>query len=124
MNGFRGPFYYLVLGVVSTLLRDGFLAAKLISVLSAGASVLLLGRMFERLWGPKAGLLGALFVAGNVTLVPLAFRAGTDPLFLLLTVSVLALMLGGREGRAREWALAGAGGGGVPHATTAQRSRP
>ncbi len=111
MNGFRGPFYYLVLGVVSTLLRNGFLAAKLISVLSAGASVLLVGRMFERLWGPKAGLLGALFVAGNATLVPLAFRAGTDTLFLLLTVSALTLMLRGGEGRVREWALAGAAGG-------------
>ncbi len=107
MNGYRGPFYYLTLGALSTLLGDAFLAAKLISAAAAAAGIRLLGGLLGRLWNPTVGIAGALFVAGSPMFVRYPFRACTDLLYWVLIVGTITLLVAQDRQRIRSWALAG-----------------
>jgi 4-amino-4-deoxy-L-arabinose transferase-like glycosyltransferase len=90
-NGFRGPFYYVLLG----LLGQSFTAGKLLSVLASGVALRLLGRIVEALLDRRAALLAMLALGANPTFVELTFRAASDPVFLALFTGVLALCLPG-----------------------------
>jgi hypothetical protein len=106
MNGFRGPLYYLVLGVSSGVFRDAFLAGKILSAVSAALGIRVLGGLLRRLFGPAAAVFGALFVAANAVFVELAIRASTDAFYWLLFVSTVALLLRD-DPRRRRWGAAG-----------------
>ena len=111
MNGFRGPLYHLVLGGLAVLVRDGFLAGKLISVLSAAIGLRVLGGLVRRIFGSAAGLGAALFVAAVPIYLEHTFRAGTDAFFWMLFVASLALLFRPDDRTTRWWFLAGAAAG-------------
>lgn len=92
MNGFRGPFYYILLGAAAELFRDGFLAAKALSFVCAAAGVRVLGEAIRRLWDTPTAVIACLFVAANATFLEYSYRAGSDPVFWLLFVGAVALL--------------------------------
>lgn len=106
MNGFRGPFYYILLGVLSKVF-DAYAIGKVISVLSATAGLVIFGRFVRTLWGPAMALAACLFLAANTTMLEYTYRAGTDLLFWLFVVSVVALLLGREQPSLRRVAFAG-----------------
>lgn len=106
-SGFRGPFYYITIGFLGTALQDFFLAAKLLSVVSAAVGLRLAGALLRRLWDPMVGVCGALFLAANVHVVWFSIRACTDMVFWLLFVATLYLLLADERRTARRWAGAG-----------------
>ncbi len=95
LDGFRGPFYYLLLGVAGAILRDAFLAGKLLSMVAAAATLRVAGGMLRQTFGAAAGVAGALFLAANPVFVEYAVRASSDLPFLALFAGSLALVLGG-----------------------------
>lgn len=107
MSGFRGPFYYLVLGVLGSLFRDYFLIGKLISVFSAGVGLRITGGLLRRFWTPKVGVYGTLFIVANPVFLEYTYRACTDMLFWLLFTASLALLFSGDPHRMRSWMFAG-----------------
>ena len=106
MNGFRGPFYYLLLGVLSKFF-DAYVIGKTISVLSAAAGLLIFGRFVRSLWGPAMALAACFFIAANTTMLEYTYRAGTDLLYWMFVVSVVALLLGRDTPSFRRVAFAG-----------------
>ncbi|MBU1949899.1 MAG: glycosyltransferase family 39 protein, partial [Candidatus Eisenbacteria bacterium] len=111
MNGFRGPFYHLLLGLLILPFRDPFLTGKVISVVSAAAGLRLAGGIVKRFFGPLPAVCAILFIAGNKTFIEHTFRACTDMLFFALLAGVFLLIL--QEGRRslRNWVFAGAAAG-------------
>ncbi len=106
MNGFRGPVYYLITGFLDWSFLDAFTGAKILSAVSAAVVVRLAGGLVRTVVGPTAGLIAALFFAGNPAFIQYSFRACTDPFFLALFLGCLTLLLA--EGDTpRRWALAG-----------------
>ncbi len=109
MNGFRGPLYPLVLGALAAVVRDGFLAGKLLSVVAAAAGLRILGGLVRGLFGSAAALGAVLFAAAAPRFIDYTFRAGTDMVFWALFVSVLTLLFATDERPSvRKWAAAGA----------------
>jgi 4-amino-4-deoxy-L-arabinose transferase-like glycosyltransferase len=106
MLGYRGPFYYLLIGVLS-FLGDPFLLAKILSAVCAGISIRVIGGMLRRLWNPTVAVGGALFLAANLTLIDYSFRASTDLVYLALFAGSLALFFTENARHYRTWALAG-----------------
>ena len=106
VSGFRGPFHPIAIGILGTLVRDFFLAGKLLSAVSAAVALRLAGGLLRRLWNPTVGLCGALFLSANAQFALYTLRACTDLFFLALFVGVLSLLLH-ENTRARRWALAG-----------------
>jgi len=106
MLGYRGPFYYLLIGLISTV-GDAFLLAKILSAACVGISVRIVGGLLRRLWSPTAGIAGSLFLAANATLIQYSFRACTDLVYLTLFASTLALLFLETRRHYRTWALAG-----------------
>ena len=79
-NGFRGPFYYVLLGV----LGQSFMAGKLLSVICSGVALRLVGEIVATLLDRRAALLAMLALAANAVFVELSFRAASDPIFFAL----------------------------------------
>lgn len=118
MSGYKGPTYYLVLGVFSRIVAflggdfhfppapgPEFLAGKLISVLASGVALLAIGSICRRIAAEtlpqkaKAGAgvacaLSLIVVATNPTFIDYSFRAGTDMFAVALAVAAVALALG------------------------------
>jgi len=88
-NGFRGPFYYILLGV----LGQSFIAGKLLSVVAAGIGLRLLGSVAETFLGSRGALWAMLALAANAVFVELSFRAASDPIFFALFTGTLVLCL-------------------------------
>jgi hypothetical protein len=107
MNGFRGPFYYLLLGVSAAIFGDAFTVGKLLSVLGAAAGIRIVGELLRRLWNPMTGFCGALFLAASPTYLEFSFRASTDMVFFPLFVGSILLLLGPERPTARHWMAAG-----------------
>jgi len=108
LDGFRGPLYYLVLGALGEVLRNYFLAGKLLSMAVAAVSVRLAGGIVRARWGAPAGVVAAVFLAGNPVFAAHAFRACTDLVFLALFLGSLAAVIREDPERLRYWALGGA----------------
>ncbi len=105
LSGYRGPGYYLMVGVLDRL-GDGFLLAKVLSALSLGGSIWLLATLFENLWGRRPAWIGVLFLSGNTVLMQHAYRAASDMFFFLLFCAALAFTFAARS-TLRTWAAAG-----------------
>ena len=106
MLGYRGPFYYLLVGVLS-FLGDPFFLAKILSAVCAGTSLRLVGGLLRRLWNPTVAVAGTLFLAANPTLIQHSFRAGTDLAYLALFAGTMALIFPADHRNHRTWAAAG-----------------
>ncbi len=105
LSGYRGPGYYLIVGILDRL-GDGFHLAKILSALSLGGSIWLLGGLFENLWGRRPAWAGVLFLAGNTVLMQHAYRAASDMFFFFLFCAALAFTFISRP-TLRTWAAAG-----------------
>jgi 4-amino-4-deoxy-L-arabinose transferase-like glycosyltransferase len=106
MLGYRGPFYYLLVGVLSTF-GDPFLLAKILSAVCAGTSLRIIGGLLRRLWNPTVAVAGTLFLAANPTLTGYSFRACTDLVYLALFAGTVALIFTADGRHLRAWAAAG-----------------
>jgi hypothetical protein len=106
MLGYRGPFYYLVVGALSRL-GDPFLLAKILAAACAGISLRVIGGLLRRLWNPTVAVAGCLFLAANPTLIDHSFRAGTDLVYLALFAGAIALIFNPADKLGPNWAAAG-----------------
>ena len=111
MNGFRGPFYYLLLAGFSKLGLDLFVVAKVLSVLSAGAALWFTGDLVRRIWGRSSGLLALFLMASSPTLIDYSYRACNDMVFLALVAGSLNLLFRTEGSVVRRYAIAGVLGG-------------
>lgn len=107
MHGYRGPFYYLLIGVLSTL-GDTFLLAKLLSAACAGIGIRLIGGLLRKLWNPTVAVAGTLFLIANPTLIQYAYRACTDFVFWALFMGAMFLFFADSRRYLLTWAMAGA----------------
>jgi hypothetical protein len=103
--GVVGPVYEMTLALVGFLARDLFLAAKLISVAAAAASLLLWFRLLARRADTRVALLAILFIATNGFFFRYGNSATTDTLANALQAAALCLLLAAEGPRA----AAGAG---------------
>jgi hypothetical protein len=95
-----GPVYELTLALVGFLVRDLFLAAKLISVAAATASLLLWFRLLARRADTRVALLAILFIATNGFFFRYGNSATTDTLANALQAAALYLLLAAAGPRA------------------------
>ncbi len=105
LSGYRGPGYYVVLGLFGKLLGDFFLAGKVLSSISAAVAVRLVGALGERLFGFWVAVFASLFLASNLVLNTYAIRACTDPFFLMLVTLGLWIALASKLNK--RWAFTG-----------------
>ena len=98
--GVVGPIYELTLALVGFLIRDLFLAAKLISVVAASASLLLWFRLLARRADTRVALLAILFIATNGFFFRYGNSATTDTLANALQAGALCLLLANAGPRA------------------------
>lgn len=103
--GVVGPVYELTLALAGLIVRDLFLAAKLISVAAAAASLLLWFRLLARRADTRVALLTILFIATNGFFFRYGNSATTDTLANALQAAALCLLLAAESPRA----AAGAG---------------
>ncbi len=100
--GVIGPFYEIVLALAGFPIRDLFLAAETISVISAAAALLLWFAILERRIGARVALFAALFMAVNADFFRYGYSATTDAFATALQALVLWLLLT-RGARAATW---------------------
>ncbi len=103
--GVVGPGYEAALALVGFVVRDQFLAAELISVISVVAGVALWALLVARRADPRLAFALTLFLATNGTLFRYGYSATTDALAWALQALALFLLLA-RE-RPRSALLAG-----------------
>jgi len=113
--GVYGPVYEVVLAVVGAIARDDYTAARLISVLSAGALLAAAAWTARRRLGAAAAFVLALFIAVNATFFRYGYSVGTDMLASSLAVVSMALLL------SREGAVAATGAGALAGLATLTR---
>ncbi|MEN8007006.1 MAG: glycosyltransferase family 39 protein [Candidatus Krumholzibacteriota bacterium] len=106
LSGYRGPFYYLLLGAVSTF-GDAFLLGKILSAACAGVGIRIIGGVLRSLWNPTVAVAGSLFLAANPTLIRYSYRAGTDLVFWVLFAATLALLFAQTRRHYPTWILGG-----------------
>lgn len=88
-----GPLFEATLALVGFAVRDLFLAAELIALVSMTGALLLWGAILRRLSGGGLALLAMLFLATNATFFRFGYSATTDALALALQAAALALLL-------------------------------
>ena len=98
--GVVGPGYEVALALAGFVARDLFLAARLLSVAAACATLALWSFVVRRRAGAAAGLWTAALLAVNPTFVRYSYSATTDMLAVALQAGAVALMLGARGRRA------------------------
>lgn len=108
---YKGPLYGLILAALHGLLKPlGFgwyRSAQILSLLSTAGAMLLVYGLVRALGGRRAGL-AAMILTGAVCEVFIqAHKASSDPLFLLLSLSVAAAILVPQRVDRRLWLLAG-----------------
>ena len=103
--GVVGPVYELALALVGWIVRDLFLAAELISVLSTAAGVLAWFALLSRRASRRLAFFTVLFLVTNATLFRYGYSATTDALAFALQGIALYLLLA--VDRPRDAALAG-----------------
>lgn len=91
--GVVGPGYEVALAMVGALSRDLFLAAELISILGAAATLLLWFHLLRRRANARLALLAALVMAANPHFFRYGYTASTDALALALQAGALWLLL-------------------------------
>ena len=98
--GVVGPGYDLVLALAGLAVRNLFVAAELISVVSTVATLLLLSDLVARRAGPRVGFFAALLYAVNPWVFRFGYIASTDAFSIALQVLTLWLLLTRRGRRA------------------------
>ena len=103
--GVFGPVYEALLALFGLVVRDLFSAARLLSVLSAGATMLAWWSIARRAWGSVAAFFVVALLVVNPTFARYGYSATTDaPGLALFSLAAWTLLVpGGR------WRLAGAG---------------
>jgi len=91
--GVVGPGYELVLAMVGFLVRDLFIAAEVISMVSAAAVVMFWFYILRRRANSRLGLLAVSFIATNAHFFRFGYTASTDMLGLALAAAALFLLL-------------------------------
>lgn len=90
-----GPVYEIALALTGFVIRDLFLAAELLSVLSMTVAAWAWLRLLARRGDARLALAGVLLLACNGTFVRYGYAATTDALaFALQSVSLLVLLTG------------------------------
>lgn len=98
--GVVGPVYEIALGLLGFVVRDLFLAAKLLSIAAAVGTVALWRRILERRGDTRVALAMVLFLAVNPFLFRYGHSASTDALAIGLQAGCLALLLTAEGARA------------------------
>lgn len=111
MNGFRGPFYYIVLAAFSKVTPDLFTVAKILSVCSAGLALWFTSDLIRRIWGGAAGVVALFLMASSPTFIDYSYRACNDLVFLALVTGSLNLIFRTEGFLVRNWGIAGILGG-------------
>ncbi len=107
--GVVGPVYEVVLGLAGFVIRDLFLAAELLSVAAATATLLIWFRLLRARADARAGLGAVAFLAANAFFFRYGYAATTDALAIALQSWALLLVLTRSSGRAMVAAGAVAG---------------
>jgi hypothetical protein len=100
--GVIGPVYEFVLALVGLPIRDLFVAAHLISLVSVVAAWLLWYALLERRFDARHALIAGAFLATNGTVFRYGYSVTTDALALALQAATLYLLLA-RGGAASAW---------------------
>ncbi|HDS73903.1 MAG TPA: hypothetical protein ENN56_00030, partial [Firmicutes bacterium] len=87
LDGFKGPGYHIAVAAVGLIVRDLFLAAKLIAIVSASAVLLLTFRLVRAFLGAKAAWITFAVIATNAQFALYTIQVGTDVYFLALAVA-------------------------------------
>ncbi len=99
--GVFGPVYEALVALLALVVRDLFTAARLLSVLSAGAILLAWWAIARRLLGEIAALVLVALLIANPTLGRYGYSATTDgPAFALFSLAAWALVAAPRRGGA------------------------
>ena len=93
--GVVGPMHEMVLALVGFVVHDLFLAAELISAVSAAAALLLWHRIVRERAGAGPALLTVAFLAANAQFLRYGYAATTDALALAVQAVSLFLLLTG-----------------------------
>ncbi|HEY6867029.1 MAG TPA: tetratricopeptide repeat protein, partial [Candidatus Eisenbacteria bacterium] len=95
-----GPGYEVALALAGWIVRDPFVAAKLLSVAAAIATLALWSFVVRRRAGPAAGLWLPALLAVTPTFVRYAYSVTTDMCATALAAGAIALVVGARGRRA------------------------
>jgi tetratricopeptide (TPR) repeat protein len=98
--GVVGPGYEVALAIAGLVVRDLFLAAELLSVVSALVIAGVWHALLRRLADARLAFLALLFIASNPILFRYGFSATTDAFAVALQAAALGLLLAGRSPRA------------------------
>ncbi len=93
LDGFKGPGYHLAVAAVGFIVRDLFIAAKLIAIFSASAVLLLTFRLVRKYLGAKIAWVTFAVIATNAQFALYTIQVGTDLYFLALAVAAGYLIL-------------------------------
>ena len=104
-TGYHGPGYPTAIAVVGVLLRDLFLSAKLISVVSAVGLLVATGRVATALAGSRVAFLSVVFLGLNPALVRYSFAALSDVFGAVLFWSAMMVWASALDSRRRNLAL-------------------
>jgi hypothetical protein len=107
LDNFRGPGYEIALALFRLLIGDFFKAGMILSVCSAGITLLMLYGVVKRTFDPDTALLVAAGTAILPAFFSLGYTAGTDMFFVMLAFSVLYLII--RSDFTHSWFLLLAG---------------
>jgi len=107
LDNFRGPGYEIVLALFQLIVGDFFKAGMLLSVCSAGITLLLLYGVVKRAFDADTALLVAIGTAVIPAFFTFSYTAGTDMFFVVLAFSVLYLLI--RSNLTHPWLLLLAG---------------
>lgn len=91
--GVVGPVYELLLAAAGLIVRDFFVAAELLALVSMTATLWLWFRIVRARAGALAGVLTTLLLAANPQFFRYGYAATTDAPALALTAGALALLL-------------------------------
>lgn len=115
LDGFKGPGYHLAVAAVGLLVRNLFIAAKLIAIVSSSAVLLLTFRLVRKHLGAKVAWIAFAVIATNAQFALYTIQVGTDLYFLALAVAAGYLILDrpgvSRTRHVRRAFIAGALGG-------------
>jgi len=92
--GVIGPGYEVALGLLGFLVPDLFLAAELLSILSAGAILVLWFHLLAPRAGERVAFLATVFMAANAHFFHHGYIAATDTFAIALQGTALYLLLG------------------------------
>jgi tetratricopeptide (TPR) repeat protein len=97
-----GPVYEVTLALAGFVIRDLFVAAEMISILSTVTTLLLWFAILRQRIGARVAIFAALFMATNTDFFRYGFSATTDAFGMMLQALALWLLLT-RSGHAGTW---------------------